>query len=263
VTIATLDRSTTAPSRADLRSLHAAYHETRDREIRDRLVDHYQGFAAALASRFARHREPHDDLQQAALIGLLNALDRYDPTRGVEFTTFAWQTMLGELKRHFRDRTWAVRVPRALQERYLDAVAVLDELTVELGRSPSMAQIADRMGLTPEEVVEALEVRGASHLASLDAPRGGDDERTVSLADEGNAFDPVEQRTELSPLLARLPHREQEIIRLRFCNDLTQSQIAERLGISQMHVSRLLSQSLAQLRDWADGERRYDGGGPR
>jgi RNA polymerase sigma-B factor len=255
VTATLVDRQPVAPSRAELRALHAEYHRSRDRDLRDRLVLHYQGFAAALAARFARHREPHDDLQQAALIGLLNALERYDPTRGVEFTTFAWQTMLGELKRHFRDRTWAVRVPRALQERYLDAVAVLDELTVELGRSPSMAQIAARMGLAPEEVVEALEVRGASRLASLDAPRGDDDDRTVPLADDSDAFEPVDERSELSPLLARLPRREREIIRLRFCEDLTQSQIAERLGISQMHVSRLLSQTLAQLREWAEAER--------
>jgi RNA polymerase sigma-B factor len=251
---AILERPLTKPSRGQLRALHVAFHESRDRAVRDRLVLHYQGFAGALAARFSRHREPHDDLQQAALIGLLNALDRYDPNRGVEFTTFAWQTMLGELKRHFRDRTWAVRVPRALQERYLDAVTALDELTVELGRSPSMAQIASRMGIEPDAVVEALEVRGASQLASLDAPRGDEDERTVPLADLSNDFGSVEERTELSPLLARLSAREREILRLRFSDDLTQSQIAERLGLSQMHVSRLLSQTLAHLRAWASEE---------
>jgi RNA polymerase sigma-B factor len=252
VTTTVLERELTQPSREELRAWHAEFHETRDPELRDRLVVHYQGFAAALAARFSRHREPHEDLQQAALIGLLNALDRFDPTRGVEFTTFGWQTMLGELKRHFRDRTWAMRVPRALQERYLEAVSVLDELTVELGRSPSIAQVAAHMGLEPEQVVEALEVRGASRLTSLDAPLGDDDDRTLTLIDEGDDFGPVEERTELSPLLARLPRREREIIRLRFCEDLTQSQIATKLGISQMHVSRLLSQTLAQLREWAD-----------
>jgi RNA polymerase sigma-B factor len=243
-----------APTREQLRELHAAFYKSRDGTLREQLVIHYQGFAGALAARFSRHREPHDDLQQAALIGLLNALDRYDPNRGVEFTTFAWQTMLGELKRHFRDRTWAMRVPRSLQERYLDAVATLDELTIELGCSPSIAQIAGRMGLEPEAVVEALEVRGASRVGSLDAPRAEDDDRTVPLVDNSIDFGAVDERMELSPLLARLPAREREIIRLRFCEDLTQSQIAERLGISQMHVSRLLSQTLTKLREWADEE---------
>ena len=247
------DMHSGAPSRAVLRDKHVAYHEHRDPVLRDELILHYRGFAGALAARFARHREPHDDLQQAALIGLLNALNRFDPNRGVEFTTFAWQTMLGELKRHFRDRTWAVRVPRALQERYLDAVQAVDELTVELGRSPTIPQVAARIGMSTEDVVEALEVRGASRLASLDAPRG-DDDRTVPLVDGRNDFTPVDERTSLSPLLGRLPSREREIVQLRFGADLTQAQIAERLGISQMHVSRLLSQTLARLRAWADEE---------
>jgi RNA polymerase sigma-B factor len=251
--VTVLDRpvSIRSPDRPALATKLAEYHRTRDQRLRSDLVEAYQGYAAALASRFSRHREAQDDLTQAALIGLLNAIDRFDPDRGVEFTTFAWATIMGELKRHFRDRTWSVRVPRSLQEAYLQTSDAVDELTTELGRSPTISEIAERLGVSEENVVEAMEVRGAYRLSSLDAPVDHDDTRTVQVAEEDDGMAGVEDQQLLSPLLSRLPVRERRILQLRFVHDLTQAEIAKQLGISQMHVSRLLSRSLAQLHEWA------------
>lgn len=238
---------------AEVEKLFREFFETRDPALRERLVAAHSGLAASLASRFASRTESADDLHQAALLGLVHAVDRFDPTRGVQFTTFAWATISGELKRHFRDRTWGLRVPRRVQELYLATAEAMDVLTNSLGRSPTLAEVADRVGVTIEDVVEALEARMSYRLASIDAPSGPDDAggdgRQIGL-DEPE-YGRVEERAVLDGLLNRLPPREREIIRLRFQDELTQVEIAQRVGVSQMHVSRLLAASLARLRQWA------------
>ena len=218
--------TTVAPLQARLPGAEAdrlfrEYFDTRDPAIRERLVNAHLGLAASLASRFGSRQEAHDDLHQAALLGLLHAIDRFDPTRGVQFTTFAWATISGELKRHFRDRTWGVRVPRRVQELYLTTAEAMDALTNSLGRSPTVAEVAERIGASEEEVVEALEARAAYRLASIDTPVGGDGDDSGSgagmqlgTADPG--YQVIEQRSVLSALVSKLPAREREIIQLRF-----------------------------------------------
>jgi RNA polymerase sigma-B factor len=228
---------------------------TRDPALRERLVNAHLGLAASLASRFGSRQEAHDDLHQAARLGLLHAIDRFDPTRGIQFTTFAWATISGELKRHFRDRTWGVRVPRRVQELYLTTAEAMDALTNSLGRSPTVAEVAERIGASEEEVLEALEARAAYRLASIDTPVNGDDGDSGAGMQLGGAepgYAVVEERSVLSDLINELPEREREIIHLRFNEELTQAEIAQRIGVSQMHVSRLLSTSLAKLRMLAE-----------
>ena len=245
---------------AEADRLFREFFVTRDPQLRERLVNAHLGLAGSLASRFGSRQESLDDLHQAALLGLLHAIDRFDPTRGVQFTTFAWATISGELKRHFRDRTWGVRVPRRVQELYLTTAEAMDALTNSLGRSPTVAEVAERIGASEEEVVEALEARAAYRLASIDTPVGsdGDDGGSgagMQLGDADPGFGVVEQRSVLSGLINKLPEREREIIHLRFNEELTQAEIAERVGVSQMHVSRLLSTSLAKLRVLAEEAR--------
>ena len=241
---------------AEADRLFREFFETRDPVLRERLVNAHLGLAASLASRFGSRQEAHDDLHQAALLGLLHAIDRFDPTRGIQFTTFAWATISGELKRHFRDRTWGVRVPRRVQELYLTTAEAMDALTNSLGRSPTIAEVAERIGASEEEVVEALEARAAYRLASIDTPVSGDDDggsgAGMQLGDADPGYGVVEQRSVLSTLINKLPEREREIIHLRFNEELTQAEIARRIGVSQMHVSRLLSTSLAKLRVLAE-----------
>jgi len=228
---------------------------TRDPDLRERLVGAHLGLAASLASRFSSRQESPDDLHQAALLGLLHAIDRFDPTRGVQFTTFAWATISGELKRHFRDRTWGVRVPRRVQELYLVTAEAMDALTNSLGRSPTVAEVAERIGASEEEVLEALEARTAYRLASIDTPvtdADGDSGAGMQLGGHDPGYDLVDERSVLSELINRLAARERQIIHLRFNEELTQAEIAERVGVSQMHVSRLLSASLQKLRVWAE-----------
>jgi RNA polymerase sigma-B factor len=242
-------------SGAESAELFQEYFVTRDPALRERLVHAHLGLAASLASRFASRPESHDDLHQAALLGLLHAVDRFDPTKGVQFTTFAWATISGELKRHFRDRTWGVRVPRRVQELYLETAEAMDALTNTLGRSPTVAEVADRIDASEEEVLEALEARTAYRLASIDTPVSGapdSDDAGMQLGSVDPGFGVVEQRSLLAELVNRLPAREREIIHLRFNEELTQAEIAARVGVSQMHVSRLLSTSLTKLRAWAD-----------
>ncbi|HVF32317.1 MAG TPA: SigB/SigF/SigG family RNA polymerase sigma factor [Acidimicrobiales bacterium] len=244
---------------AEADRLFREFFVTRDPQLRERLVNAHLGLAGSLASRFGSRQEAHDDLHQAALLGLLHAIDRFDPTRGVQFTTFAWATISGELKRHFRDRTWGVRVPRRVQELYLTTAEAMDALTNSLGRSPTVAEVAERIGTSEEEVVEALEARSAYRLASIDTPVGGDDDSSSGAGMQLGGADPgygvIEQRSVLSMLVNKLPEREREIIHLRFNEELTQAEIAERVGVSQMHVSRLLSTSLAKLRVLAEESR--------
>jgi RNA polymerase sigma-B factor len=242
-------------SQAEADALFREYRDSRDPAIRERLVGAHFGLAASLASRFSTRNESPDDLHQAALLGLVHAIDRFDPDRGVQFTTFAWATISGELKRHFRDRTWGVRVPRRLQELYLNTSEATDSLTHDLGRSPTVAEVAERVGCTDEDVLEALEARAAYRLSSIDAPVGDDDnDGGMQLPANEPGFGRVEQQVVLADLVNRLPERERQIIHMRFNEELTQAEIAERVGVSQMHVSRLLSGSLQKLRTWAAEE---------
>jgi RNA polymerase sigma-B factor len=239
---------------AQLHSKHIEFHASHDRMLRAELVDAYRPLASALAARYARHREPHDDLNQAALLGLLNAVDRFDPGRGVAFTTFAWATITGELKRHYRDHTWGVRVPRQLQELYLLVATATDDLTTELGRSPTITEIATRADTTAERVIAALDVRSAYVPMSLDVGSADDDDRPTPLADEERGFGRVDDLVTVSALVRRLPPREQRVLALRFVDGMTQSDIGRAMGISQMQVSRVLAGSLATLRRWVADE---------
>lgn len=220
-------------------------------QIRDRVVAACSPFATALARRFAHRGEPFDDLNQVAMVGLLKAVDGYDPSRGREFIAYAKPTILGELRRHFRDRTWSMTVPRRHKEMRLALNTVREELAQQLGRSPSVAELADRLQVSTEEVLEAIEAAHAYQSVSLSTPVG--DEDGITLADMVGGTDPdldaVEDRAALPTLIAALPEREQRILTMRFYGNMTQSQIAEWTGVSQMHVSRLLKAALGRLRE--------------
>jgi RNA polymerase sigma-B factor len=209
---------------------------------RDGLVSLHMPLVEHLARRFRNRGEPYDDLVQVATIGLIKAVDRFDSDRGVEFSTYATPTILGEIKRYFRDKGWAIRVPRRLQEL---------RLTQELGRAPTVAELSERLGLSSDLVIEGLESANAYNTLSLDAPDAGDAESSTvldALGADDEALESVEYRESLKPLLARLETREKRILTLRFFRGMTQSQIAEEIGISQMHVSRLLARTLTELR---------------
>jgi RNA polymerase sigma-B factor len=242
--------------RDELRRKFQEYARTRDRTLRDELVTAHMGLAEYLARRFTNRGEPLDDLLQVASLGLLKAVDRFDPERGLEFSTYATPTIVGELKRHFRDKGWAVRVPRRVQELHLRLGTVVSTLSQEMGRSPTIPEIAQAAKVSEEEVVEAIEAGHAYRFTSLDAPSGADDEGALSnqLGVEDQGLIDSEHRVALSPLIARFPPRERMILHLRFFEGMTQSEIASRLGISQMHVSRLLARSLAQLREASSEE---------
>jgi RNA polymerase sigma-B factor len=220
-------------------------------QIRDRVVAACTPFATALARRFAHRGEPFDDLNQVAMVGLLKAVDGYDPSRGREFIAYAKPTILGELRRHFRDRTWSMTVPRRHKEMRLTLNTVREELAHRLGRSPSVAELADHLQVTPEAVLEAIEAAHAYQSVSLSTPVG--DEDGITLADLLGTTDPdldaVEDRAALPTLIAQLPEREQRILTMRFYGNMTQSQIADWTGVSQMHVSRLLKAALERLRE--------------
>jgi RNA polymerase sigma-B factor len=239
---------TTRQSRFD-RERFVQFALTRDPTLRDELVTAHLGLAQHLARRFANRGEPVDDLVQVASIGLMKSVDRFDPDRGVEFSTFAARTILGELKRHFRDKGWAVRAPRRIQELYLELGHATGELAQKLGRPPTIGELAEATGSTMEAVIEATEAGSGYRAWSLDAPtpteRGGSD----AIGEEDAAFTGVENRALLGPAFGMLPEREQTILRLRFISGLTQTEIATRMGVSQMHVSRLLTASLRKLRD--------------
>lgn len=230
----------------------SAYRRSRDRRLRDELVEEHAPLAHFLARRFANRGEPIDDLLQVALVGLLKAVERFDPARGLQFSTFATPTVLGELKRHFRDRGWAVRVPRRVQELHLQLGRIVATLGQERGRSPTPAEVAECAGVSEEEVLEAMEAGSLYRLVSLDGPATRDEdeasELVACLGDDDPGFEQIERRAELDDLLGVLPDRERRIVELRFFDGMTQSEIAERVGVSQMHVSRLLARSLEMLR---------------
>jgi RNA polymerase sigma-B factor len=242
--------------RDELRQKFHEYARTRDRALRDDLVTAHMGLAEYLARRFTNRGEPLDDLVQVAALGLLKAVDRFDPERGLEFSTYATPTIVGELKRHFRDKGWAVRVPRRVQELHLRLGGVVSTLSQELGRSPTIGEIAHAAAVSEEEVLEAIEAGHAYRFTSIDAPSGSDEEMSLSaeLGAEDQGLIDSEHRVTLSPLIAQFPPRERMILHLRFFEGLTQSEIAGRLGISQMHVSRLLARALAQLRSQAEDD---------
>ncbi|MDP9234870.1 MAG: RNA polymerase sigma factor SigF [Actinomycetota bacterium] len=234
-------------------SYGAATTEDERAEYREQLVEQYIGLVEFLARRFRNRGEPLEDLTQVGTIGLLKAIERFDLEREVEFSTYATPTIVGELKRHFRDKGWAVRVPRRLQELHLELTKIVGDLGHELGRSPTVAEIAKVAGTTDEAVLEGLEVAQAYNFTSLDAPIENDSGGSTSFADhlgvEDEHLENLEYRASLAPEMAKLPERERRILYLRFFKGMTQSEIAERLGISQMHVSRLLNRTLTKLRE--------------
>ncbi|MFE6785650.1 RNA polymerase sigma factor SigF [Streptomyces sp. NPDC057680] len=220
-------------------------------ELRNQLVRMHLPLVEHLARRFRNRGEPLDDLTQVATIGLIKSVDRFDPERGVEFSTYATPTVVGEIKRHFRDKGWAVRVPRRLQELRLSLTTATAELSQQHGRSPTVHELAERLGISEEEVLEGLESANAYSTLSLDVPDTDDESPAVAdtLGAEDEALEGVEYRESLKPLLEDLPPREKRILLLRFFGNMTQSQIAQEVGISQMHVSRLLARTLASLRE--------------
>jgi RNA polymerase sigma-B factor len=222
--------------------------------VRDRAIEAWLPLARHLAQRYANRGEPFDDLFQTATVGLLKAIDRFDPGFGVEFAAFAIPTIVGEIKRHFRDRTWSIRVPRRLQEMRLAITAANNTLTQTLGRSPTVADIAAYLDVTEDDVLEGLEGGRAYTATSLSTPAGadGDVELGATLGGEDPEYALAEARIALGPAIQNLDAREQRIITLRFYGNLTQQEIAEKIDISQMHVSRLLSRALAKLRTQLD-----------
>jgi len=219
--------------------------------LRARIIEDLLPLAIHLAGRFRNRGEPFDDLSQVANLALIKAVDGFDPERWVSFSSYAVPFIVGELKRHFRDKTWQIRVPRRLQELSLQLNRVTDDLTQRLGRSPKVSDLAEELGVSEEEVIEGLEAAGAYHSLSLDAPTGGEEGNATLvdlIGDDDNEMNEVDARVALPPLLATLPPREQKILAMRFFGNLTQSQIASELGISQMHVSRLITKALATLR---------------
>ena len=224
--------------------------------LRDRTIEAWLPLAQHLAHRYSGRGEPTDDLLQTAAVGLIKAVDKFDPDRGVDFAGYAIPTIIGELKRHFRDRTWDIRVPRRLQELRLAISEANSTLLQSLGRSPTVTDIAAHLKLTEEEILEGLEGARAYNAVSLSTPTG-DGERATELGDllgcDDNQYELAELRVALGPALATLEEREQKSLTLRFYGNLTQSQIAEQVGISQMHVSRLLARALTKLRGQLDG----------
>ena len=230
--------------------LFRRYWSTRDPSLRDELVESYLPLARTIARRYSSPRVPLEDLVQVAAIGLMKAIDRYDPARGVAFSSYAVPTMVGEVQRYFRDNTWGVRPPRDLQERAQRLLAFNRALGAELGRPPSAREIAERMHISLEDVVEALQACDARDTTSLDRPRKVDQESDTfadTLGGEDPGYERVEQAITAELLMQRLDGREREILRLRFQDDLTQSEIGERIGCSQMHVSRLVRGAIAKL----------------
>ena len=223
--------------------------------LRDRAIEGWLPLAGHLAKRYAGRGEPTDDLYQVAVMGLIKAVDRFDAGRGAAFAAFAVPTIVGELKRHFRDRTWSIRVPRRLQELRLAITAANCRLTHSLGRSPTVADIAGHLDLSEEEVLEGLEGARAYTSTSLSVPANVEGTMTLgdTLGGEDTGFELAELRIALGPALASLDEREQKIIGLRFYGNLTQTEIARQVGVSQMHVSRLLGRALAKLRTMIDG----------
>jgi RNA polymerase sigma-B factor len=238
----------------DVHSLFAHYRVTGDERTRERLVLRHLPLARSLAARYARGIEPADDLFQVACLALVKAVDRYDPERGSAFSSYAVPTILGELKRHFRDKTWTVRVPHSLHDLAMRVKTATERMTLTLGRRPSVRELAEALGVCEERILAALGALAAYEVTSLDLPCGDSEDKTLGdvLGDDDRGYRRVEQRDELDDLLRILPLRERQVVRLRFEEDLTQQEIGDRLGMSQMAVSRLLRRCLPQLREIAE-----------
>jgi RNA polymerase sigma-B factor len=238
---------------ANERELWARFAANHDRATREELVRRYLPFAKNLALRYRGASESFDDLLQVASLGLVNAIDRFDPGRGTPFTAFASPTILGELKRHFRDRVWTVRVPRGLHDRMAEVDKAITELTKQLQRSPSVGEIAARLEVEQTDVLEVMEANHNRRPLSLDRPAGSEESEesppTEWIGEEDEGFELVEGRIALDAALPHLDERERLVLRLRFAEDMTQSQIAEQIGHSQMHVSRILRRALARIRE--------------
>ena len=224
-----------------------------DEQAREQLVERFLPLARQLARRYQRAGEPLDDLMQVASMGLIKAIDRFDPEREIAFSSYAVPTILGEIKRHFRDRTWAVRVPRDLQELTLRVDKAVGELSEELRRQPSVSEIGEAVGADEEQVLEALQAGGAYRAVSFDAPRGaGTEDEVATLADsvgiDEDGFDRAEERATLEHLLTTVTQRERDVLRMRFEEDMTQAEIGAVIGVSQMQVSRVIRQALSRLR---------------
>jgi RNA polymerase sigma-B factor len=241
------------PTRSDNRELFLRWQQDGDQRAREELVDRFLPLARNLARRYAGAREPFDDLLQVASLGLVKAIDRFDVDRGAAFSSFAVPTILGELKRYFRDLGWSVHVPRGAQEQALKVQEAQERLTTKTGRPPTVHELAEYLELEVEDVLDALETAAAHHSASLDAPREDRDDESGSLVDvfgqEDRRYELVEETTTISAAARELTPRERRVLALRFAGDMTQTQIAQEIGVSQMQVSRILRRALTQLRE--------------
>lgn len=239
--------------------LFRLWRQTQNPKIRDELIFRHLDLAKGLARRFMGRGEPLEDLIQVAIYGLINAIDRYDPDRGTKFETFAYPTILGELKRHFRDTAWSMQLPRGLQELNQKAYKLVDILTQKLGRPPTVSELAQELGVSEEQVIEALEAANAYETISLEQEISADEddkpqtlEELVSLT-EDEEVQRWQQRQLIEDAMKVLDERERKIVEMRFFDDLTQTQIAQRLGISQMHVSRLLRRAIQKMQAYMKG----------
>jgi len=240
-------------TRIDDKILLRRYHENGDLQAREQLIEQYMSLVRSLARRYSYRGEQLEDLVQIGAIGLIKAIDRFDLDRGVELTTYATPNIIGEIKRHFRDKGWSVRVPRGLQELNVQLSRLVEQLTVQLSRSPTIPELAKAAGVEEEEVLEALESGRAYTSLSLSVGGGGGDDDDLdpleSLGTEEHQYEVSEDRAVLAPGFKALDERERTILQLRFFEGLTQSQIAQQVGISQMHVSRLIRRSLEKIRE--------------
>jgi RNA polymerase sigma-B factor len=243
-----------SPARLD--ELFHAYRRSGDRAVRNELVEAHRGLAASIANDYRGRGVELDDLVQIAMLGTLKAVERFDPERGIPFSSFASRTVNGEIKRYFRDRTWAVRVPRDLQELTLRVDRAVGELSDELHRQPSVKEIGATIGVDEEDVLEALQAGGAYRAVSFDAPRAGGDEDLATIGDSvgmsEDGFDRAEERATLQTLMSMVTPRERDVLRMRFEEDMTQAEIGAIIGVSQMQVSRIIRQAISRLRAAAD-----------
>jgi RNA polymerase sigma-B factor len=250
------ETSTTDEPDDDL-ALFREFASSRRRTLRNELVERHMGLAVHIANRYRRSNVNDDDLRQVAMIGLVKAVDRFDPDYGASFSAFAGRTIEGELKRHFRDRSWVVRVPRSAKELHLLVRRASDDLAHELSRSPTVDEIAEHLQVDRDDVLRGLAASAAYNVGTIDVGVGDEGNDTATdrqrvLATDDLGFENTENRQVVLELLDRLPEREREIVRLRFYERMSQSEIGEAVGVSQMHVSRLLRRSFEQMREWID-----------
>src|SRR5438874_2357465 len=242
----------------DSRELFKRWRKQSDRQARDQLIERFLPLARKLAHRYRGAHEPYEDLLQVASLGLVKAVDRFEPDRGTAFSSFAVPTILGELKRYFRDLGWSVHVPRGAQERALKVEEAEQKLTTRRGRPPTVPELAEFLELSMEEVLDALETAGAHHAVSLDAPHSDEDGEQATLAasfgQTDERYELIEDGLTISAAARQLPINEREVLELRFVEDLTQTQIAERIGVSQMQVSRILRHALSRMSELAHAD---------